>query len=358
MPATGHPRPQRVRTRLKANKEYDRAWCEVLSWINRQIAGGHRDPQQILASAWKRLLKEPLSGQRFQDYYTKVGICPGSDGLPAERIVVRDGAYRLVPFHNAHSDTIITTTLEFLTTHGGQVDCVVELGSGTGKNLFDLFQASRNRLGGTLDLHACELTESGREVTQALHRLSPDMDLSVHAFDYYEPDLSFLQGGRNVLFLTIHSIEQIPVLGQAVFDEMLERSENCSCLHFEPVGWQVDERLLEQRNLSPTSLGRLRRFLNRRIYRLARQIDSVLHTRLHRGFPGIYLERDDIGKPNRVSPNAAAWSWRLDYNKNLVSLLRTLEAKSRITIEREQFNAYGDNPFNPTSVILWTKKIP
>ena len=81
----------------------------------------------------------------------------------------------------------------------------------------------------------------------------------------------------------------------------------------------------------------------------------MFKTRFDLGFPGIDLSRDDIGRPHRVSRNAAEWSLRAEYNTNFVSLLEALEADARITIDRQDLNAYGDNPFNPTSIIQWTK---
>jgi hypothetical protein len=92
---------------------------------------------------------------------------------------------------------------------------VVELGSGIGRNLFSVFHAARDRLGAELELHACELTETDRKVTETFHRLCPGMNLCIHPFDYYAPDLSFLEPDRNVLFLTVFSIEQITVVGRS-----------------------------------------------------------------------------------------------------------------------------------------------
>jgi hypothetical protein len=100
---------------------------------------------------------------------------------------------------------------------------------------------------------------------------------------------------------------------------------------------------------------RFRSSLAKRLRKVGRPIDRTFKTRFDSGFPGIALEKGDIGRPDRVSRNAAAWSARAGYNKNLVSLLGTLQGESRITIERKDLNVFGDNPFNPASVILWKK---
>ena len=245
--------------------------------------------------------------------------------------------------------------MDYLSEHGDEVDCVVELGSGIGRNLFALFHAARDRLPDKLELHACELTEAGRRISQTLHGLCPGMNLSIHPFDYHNPQLPFLQEHQNALFFTVHSIEQITELSPALFDEMIARSAKCSCLHFEPVGWQFDENLLEQRRLRDAPVGRIRSSLGRRLRKVGRPIDMAFKTRFDCGFPGIDLHRDDIGQSARVSRNAAAWSGRGEYNTNLVSLLRAMEAEGKLTIERAEQNVYGENPFNPTSIIQWTK---
>ena len=38
-----------------------------------------------------------------------------------------------------------------------------------------------------------------------------------------------------------HSIEQVTYLQKALFDQILEQSQNIQFLHIEPVGWQVDQ---------------------------------------------------------------------------------------------------------------------
>ena len=344
-----------MKTKLKSGNEYERQWGEVASEIDQRIAAGQQDVNQIAAEALEGLTERFLSGRRFRSYYENIGIRRGSDELPAERIDVCDGAYRVVPFRGIQNDTVISTALDVLSSHREQIDCVVELGSGTGRNLFKMFHAVKDRLGVELEMHACELTDTGRTISKTLHRLCPAMNLSIHAFDYYEPDLSFLGQGRNVLFVTVFSIEQISVLGKSVFDEMLARTNSCFCLHFEPVGWQFDEHLCEQRSRRDTPAERIRKSVAKRLRKIGRPIDLAFKTRFDRGFPGIVLERGDIGSPDRVSRNAAVWSAHAEYNKNLVSLLRNLEEESRITIEREDMNVYGDNPFNPASVILWKK---
>ncbi len=42
-----------------------------------------------------------------------------------------------------------------------------------------------------------------------------------------------------------------------------------------------------------------------------------------------------------------------DYNRNLLSLLRSFEAERKIKILVHQPNIFGLNPLNPTSLVVW-----
>jgi hypothetical protein len=228
---------------------------------------------------------------------------------------------------------------------------VVELGSGIGRNLIRLNAALPAGL--QPDFHACELTETGRSVTERLHGLVDGMPLQIHPFDYYAPDLGFLKGEERVLFFTYHSIEQIPILGRRVFDEALLRSRSCAGLHFEPVGWQAEASLRRQRASRSGLRGGFRRWAEKRRRRLARRVDRALGTQLRGHIPGVVLRRSDIGSSKRVSRNAAAWSRERDYNTDLLPVLRELEIAGRLALDRVDLNLVGENPFNPTSAIAW-----
>jgi hypothetical protein len=271
--------------------------------------------------------------------------------MPSERVVVRDGAYRRLPFDEPGAPPPVEILASFLNEQSDRFDCIVELGSGSGRNMLKLHRLC----GRELVLHACELTDAGRALTETLRDLAPDIRLQVHPFDYYGPDLSFLTGSENVLLFTVHSIEQIPDLSRSLFDEILLRTASCVVFHFEPVGWQHDNHLRETRKRRDSRLGRLRRYAIRRRRYLARRVASTFGARLRQGFPDIELRPDDIDSSERVSRNAAEWSARLDYNKNLVPLLQAFRDEGRVRIDLEERDVFGDNPFNPTTVIRWTK---
>lgn len=336
-----------------ARQEYEDTWGQVLSMVDREIGRGVDSPHDIVDRVTVELLEKTWTSSAFRGYYERLGIDCDSAGSPVERIAVRDGAYRRVPFHDPTDRMpVVSILLNYLRLQSDQVRCIVELGSGFGRNLLGLHDALIERSSVPVEFHACELTSAGREATERFRRLDGNIDLTVHPFDYHEPDLSFLEGRKDVLFFTAHSIEQVPELSQSVIDEMLARTKRCRCVHFEPVGWQYDERLVRWRR-SIDGAGGLRRWIQKRPHRLARAIDRVAGTRLAREFPGIDLSPRDIGSSDGVSRNAARWSRRLCYNRNLVKLLRSTAAGGKIRIERERINLFGGNPFNPTTLICW-----
>ena len=201
------------------------------------------------------------------------------------------------------------------------------------------------------------------EACAELRALDRNLNMSIESFDYYHPDFSFLEPKKNILCFTRHSIEQIPVLNRAFFDGLLQASNKCFCYHAEPVGWQYDNELIEWRrgwksNHSKGKPSRIRRRVQK-IKRKLYKLDKSMFERFDMGFLnasqrfGLDVDRRDIGRSNKVSLNAARWSASLDYNTNLVSLLKGLEKDGLIRIDLEQINHFGDNPFNPSTIIAW-----
>lgn len=189
---------------------------------------------------------------------------------------------------------------------------IVELGSGWGANLFQLWSGCGPRDAAYV---AFEYTDTGRQVTQMLAALDPAMKLSVHPFDYFHPDFSPLSSAMPTVAFSNHSIEQITKLGDAFFDSLLAVPGLQRVVHIEPVGWQLRggaEDLLS-RILPPTISWRL---------------DFRRRARRH------------------------------GYNTDLVPLLRTLERNNRIVIDLVLPDHIGANPLNPGTVIVWHPRSP
>lgn len=326
-----------------SKQEYEATWAGLAEVIERQIAAGVTNAAEIAKAATAH--EGQFSTQpAFQHYL-------GRSASPLRRLAVEDGAYTAKPISwgdPGHIEILADCANERRFTH------IVELGSGIGRNLFLLREALLAAGATVPSLHACEYTEAGRAATRRLAEVEL-IPVGVHAFDYRQPDLSFLPAGASVLFFSSHSLEQVTVAPVTFIDEMLARSAGCVCYHFEPVGWQLDERLLAWRSSRDSLFGAVKRkteWLGWKVLRAANRIGGLP---VARGFQGIPRADVALGVSRNVSRNGARWSARLHYNRNLVPLLREQEAKGRIRIFRLEPNVWGETPFNPTTVIGWEK---
>jgi hypothetical protein len=123
-----------------------------------------------------------------------------------------------------------------LTTVMPDADLVVELGSGWGNNLLDLYLA-----GGPRGRYfALEPTRLGRQAVESLATLEPSLDLTALPFDYERPDYGSLPTADRLLVFTSHSVEQIQQLPEVAITRLFEIADEIVGVHFEPVGWQID----------------------------------------------------------------------------------------------------------------------
>jgi hypothetical protein len=177
---------------------------------------------------------------------------------------------------------------------GEQTDLIVELGAGWGWHILTLWAR-----GGPRDATyvSAELTEAGRRAAAKLAALDPDLDFQTRAFDYHEPALDFGDREHAVVF-TAHSIEQVPQIRPELFASIRGLARHVTCLHFEPVGWQLEDRDLE-------------------------------------GSSRAYAERHD-------------------YNRNLVETIRAEEAAGRIRVEAIRPDLFGIVASNASTLIRWS----
>ncbi len=182
-----------------------------------------------------------------------------------------------------------------------ETGCVVELGSGYGRFLFRVWLC-----GGPADApyFAMEFTEAGRQCTRAIADLEPAIDMRVSPFDYNDPDYSVLPSGLgHAVVFSCQSIEQMPALKKEVLTGLFGVAREITCLHFEPVGWQLNEK------------------------------DKT---------PG-------------EGASSKAYAEENDYNRNLWPLLMELRDESQIKIDRAEADIFGVVPENCVSIIGWTK---
>ncbi|HEY7690884.1 MAG TPA: hypothetical protein VH816_00945 [Gaiellaceae bacterium] len=174
-----------------------------------------------------------------------------------------------------------------------ETSMVVELGSGPGLNLLDLYLWGGPRV----PYYALEPTESGRACTTVLAELDPDLDLRTAAYDYRRPDYEALPTGNpHVLVYTVQSIEQMTTLSREVVTGLFALGDRVTGVHFEPVGWQILEE------------------------------------------PGT---------------SQHGYATRQGFNRNLWPLLQELEREGELTIDSVAPNVFGHKVKNACTLIVW-----
>jgi hypothetical protein len=175
---------------------------------------------------------------------------------------------------------------------------VVELGSGWGFNLLQFWCKGGPR---SARYVAAEFTEAGRACTEQLALLEPDLKLSTAALDYHNPKATDIQAtDGHALVFSCQSLEQIPQVQPGVIEMILGLGERVTCIHVEPVGWQIEAGKSTERN--------------------------------------------------------RAYAEQHDYNRNLWSVLGSLEADGALEIKRSFPDFLGVNPDNPVTLIEWRRK--
>ena len=179
---------------------------------------------------------------------------------------------------------------------------IVELGSGYGKNLFRLWLE-----GGPprAKYFAFEFTANGRKCASYLASLESGIKLETRAFDYYAPKIDGFDRNAKTFVFTSYSIEQIPTIGTAVFEELLAMPGLAKVVHVEPFGWQRPRGSI---------------------------VDEV--------------ERELQGEVERFARASR-------FNTDLLAVCEGLRAARRIEIEELKFDFLAGTPNLPASVIAW-----
>ncbi len=175
-----------------------------------------------------------------------------------------------------------------------ETDLIVELGSGWGNALLSAWTSGGPRHALYV---AAEYTEAGRDAASRLAALDPSLEFRALEFDYHEPDLSGLGAREHAVLFSSHSIEQIPKVSPALFDAMRSVAARVTCVHFEPVGFQVAD------------------------------------------YEGTASTRE--------------YALEQDYNVNLMGALEAEAEAGRIEIDFVRTDVFGLNPDNPTTIVRW-----
>lgn len=266
-------------------REYGREKWPAIERAIDAICDGETSPPRNMARVIARVSRSEIYGSD-----------DALDELPAvvsgnELRVARGIAW------GAYQQLIVDAVVDHCVT---DTDAVVELGSGWARNLLRVW------LGGgpaNATYVAGEFTASGRRAATRLAGLEPSLRFISLPFDYHRPNFSTLDRFRHAVIFTAHSVEQVPNVSVELLAAIRSMAARVTCIHFEPVGWQVESSGADTHNQTGSS---------------------------------------------------RAYATNNNYNVNLVETLRLAEANEILKVERITTEAIGINPSNATSVVRWS----
>lgn len=346
-----------MKKRIWSKTDYNLQWSSFIKSMQEYLKK-ENNVLNMLHKIRSENIGRSFSNKTFFDIHRRLGLKVQQNTFPSEVLTVLDNKYVISPINSVGNDNFYDIVVDFIKDQGQNINSIIELGSGTGINLISIAERIDSGLRERIKFYSCEFTSSGREASSLLNKAYGKINLSTEYFNYYQPDLTFLDGKKNNLFLSVHSIEQIPNLSKEVFKEMIRVSNKCFCIHAEPIGWQNDDQLRNKRLQYEKSIllhvkADIKDFFNK--------ADSVCYLKFGKSFLdeskryGIEIEQDDIGNSDRVNSNAAKYSSIKGYNSNLLQILNEMAGKGSINIDVKKFNSYAVNPLNPTTIIKWSK---
>jgi hypothetical protein len=195
---------------------YEQHWFNYVSTLRDIILSGETNLSRVV-----KKMQDALTIKRPQEI-DKAVFLGKLKKVPSEIIT---------PWRDSLALTLLTKNCS------QDIDCVVEMGSGPALFLFKFWLTN-----GPLDAdyYALEITQAGRLCVSIMSCIEPNLKLKPLFFDYQNPDFSALRNKyKNVLIFSKGSIEQIQTLRDVFFEELLSISKQLTCVHYEPVGWQI-----------------------------------------------------------------------------------------------------------------------
>ncbi|WP_299439895.1 hypothetical protein [uncultured Rhodospira sp.] len=219
---------------------YETAWSERANYISDLIDSGESSITRCINLLRVRekyyRMKSDLDGSGAS--WRKVKSEEEIDPIDKRNIFTQKpfmGKYILLPYYTRPSH------MEFVLdywNHKGPFDAVVELGSGFGLRIFELFYAG---IPASIPLFGGELTDSGVSISRKLAALDPRINATFFSFDHLSPDLHPVKEKKfdNLLMFTCHSLEQVHKIPRAFFRELANCAPNVTVIHMEPFGFQI-----------------------------------------------------------------------------------------------------------------------
>lgn len=312
-----------IKAQARSKASQDKSWAGIAQKMRANIEAF---PKDNIASHMVRLRELEFSRPNPNAFYLKRDLARefGQNVLatidktldnPLFFPDVQAGQYRAAP---------ISAMTYLLKAMPSEVTDIIEFGSGWGANLFQLYVGLGGTRASNVRFHGAEYTDSGQAAAAVLAEVEDDLDLRGYSFDYRAPDLSEIDfKGNHVFAFTRHSVEQVDEISPDLYAQLHALGKTVTLVHLEPVGWQRNPDMLQRR----------------------RENDAAYFEEIGRNFS------NRIHSVVQQQSNAAWWSWRLDYNKNLTPIINDFigQGKARMVLEALDIAAVG-NALNPTSL--------
>lgn len=180
---------------------------------------------------------------------------------------------------------------------GESTQAVVELGSGWGRCLFDVWLRGGPR---RARYYGLEMTESGRACAQAIAAIEPDLAFYTTPYDFTAPDYAAIERSSRAVVFSDFSICVVPRIPREVFTGLRALADEVVGLTIEPFGWQLDAELAQGRAGSSAAYAE-RHDYTRNVWPLLRELreEGVLEVD--------FLEPEAVGLKPECSMSVARW---------------------------------------------------
>lgn len=304
---------------------YEALWSKVIARFDEVLDKEHGDMNDVIAALTIPVESDGILNASVLANPIKVnpGRFQKRDG---HMVVAKNGAYQSVP-NDATDLTYIETIVSRLRP---ETEAVVELGCGWGRNLARIAKRSGRRdlvyIGG-------EQSPTGCACTKRLLDSDPEINSEVFEFDFYDPDVSFLDDYSDVVVFTCAAIEQIFLLPPDFIRSIMEGDRKVTLIFYEPFGWQRNPQLQKM------------------------AVEKCLLQFFGAVIPkdGIIYTHNFTLEPQHFFMNAACWAISCSYNVNLWSLIEDAIADGLAELSHSRFEIFGPNPFNPYSLVVLEK---
>jgi hypothetical protein len=195
--------------------------------------------------------------------------------LKREKKIVKNGQVSLIKTKQDFMDfyKFVMRPITDLITE--ETDCIIEFGSGWGRNIFYLIDQLKGK---DIDYYALEYTPNGTNVANILAKTIPDITLYTGQFDYNNPEFELKKKYKHIVIFTRHSIEQVHTMKPDFFNKILDLDCKFDIVHQEPIGWQISQEEKkkigqEDRNLSEFHTKTYNHH-NRNLYSILKKLES------------------------------------------------------------------------------------